>query len=167
MPRLLHALHTMDNNITNIEKLKKLRSELIHASQPPTPDRGAIKILRAEISNLCSHTAQSAICPFCGRLLTIPPCANAKTIGCKRCRNVFVYNPFTDAISVSRAPFRQNVQRVDSKWLAIAAVLIILGGICVFLSMPSPNSESAIPVLKGEPAATLDEVQKHLKSLSE
>lgn len=157
----------MADNSENLRKLGELRKELARAMQPPTPDRGAIKVLRAEISDICSRTTQNAVCPFCGRPIIIPPYGDARIIGCRRCRNTFTYDPFTDAISISRAPFQKNAQHVDAKWFIIAAVIIILGGVLVFFRMSPEKDAEPAPVVNGEPAATLDEVQKHLKALSE
>lgn len=157
----------MDSNSTNLERLQRLRAELGEALRGQPRDREKCLRILAEVKRLSAITVHHAACPFCGRRLEIPPCETLLTLGCKRCRNVFVYDPINDHISASRAPLRRNSSR-RNYWLAALGLTILLlaagAAALLFHKLPSDHLPPA-PV--GEPGPALEEIQKQLKSLSE
>ncbi len=169
----------MDENSPNLQKLKELRALLDFYKGADARHAAARANIKAQIRELAAKTPHSASCPFCGRLLQIPPCSKPVRLGCKVCQNTFVFDPLTDQISIPREAQKAQSAPATAPPLppepaktgraAIFLCLIILAAalaaaLCYY--RPGHEPETPPPLL-GEPAAELDEIQKQMKSLAE
>lgn len=158
----------MDATREDQRQLRVLRMQLAAAMRRQPPDRAACVRLKAELKILAARVTHQACCPFCGRQLEIPPRSDPVSIRCKRCRNTFSYDPYTDQISVSRQPFQQNAERLGYKWITLWLAIILSIAVLAALAVHKPKiDESPAPASKGAPATAIDEIRRQLQSLAE
>lgn len=153
---------------SSLDQIKALRQQFATTARDLPGSEKARQEIIARILQLCSQTAQPANCPHCGRPIRIPPCGGEIRLGCKKCREIFSYNPATDQMTFSRARSEDNTAAPagNGKWLwAVAAILLALAALAAYAFWPLHEEEP--PVVTGEPGSVLEDVRRQLKSLAE